>query len=44
VLIALVTGPNSTQLHLMQFMPVARAVNAKIAQTDCSSSAQDVSF
>ena len=26
--ITLVTGPNSTQLHLMQFMPVTHAINA----------------
>jgi len=27
-LIALVTGPNSTRLRLMQFMPVTCAINA----------------
>jgi len=25
--IALVTGPNSTQLYLVKFMPVTRAIN-----------------
>ena len=52
-LIALVTGPNNTQLRLVQFMPVTHAINAKIAQSsllllvnhmlDCSSSRQDIS-
>ena len=48
---ALVTGPNSTWLRLVQFMPVTRAINAKIAgmlllvnhMAGCSSSRQDVS-
>jgi len=34
-LIALVTGPNSTQLHLVQFMPVTRAINAKLHSQPC---------
>ena len=30
-ILALIAGPNSTQLCLVQFMPVTRAINAKIA-------------
>jgi len=30
-LIALVTGPNTTRLRLVQFMPVTRAINALAA-------------
>jgi len=33
VLIALVTGPNSTWLRLVQFMPVTRAINCTRSQT-----------
>jgi len=34
-LIPLVTGPNSTRLRLMQFMPVTRAINAKLHSQPC---------
>jgi len=34
-LIALVTGPNSTRLLLVQFMPVTRAINAKLHSQPC---------
>ena len=34
-LIALVTGPNSTRLCLVQFMPVTRANNAKLHSQPC---------
>jgi len=32
-LIALITGPNSSWLHLVQFMPVTRAINAKFTHS-----------
>jgi len=34
-LIALVTGPNSTRLRLVQFMPVTHANNAKLHSHPC---------
>jgi len=34
-LIALVTGPNSTRLCLVQFMPVTRAINAELHSHPC---------
>jgi len=34
-LIALVTGPNSTRLRLVQFMPVTRAINAELHSQPC---------
>jgi len=34
-LITLATGPNSTRLHLVQFMPVTRAINAELHSQPC---------
>jgi len=34
-LIALISGPNSTQLCLVQFMPVTHAFNAKLHSQPC---------
>jgi len=35
-LIALITGPNSTRLRLVQFMPVTRAINANCTRSHAS--------